>query len=411
MVMHSLVRATSSTAIEGRHPGKERGEPALNASDPSTGVGFLAKDPWNPAIRREQMIARQLVQRGLPVRFVQAPADARRLRADPGNWWSHLRQGRFQTVAPGITVTERSTVQPGSRSPGAERLDVGLLGAFLRRSGWDPALSVFMLPWEWRAARGLPGRRVFDCTDDWARLLPRARGLPGQLRRIADEADQIVVVNPVLTDLFPGRTPVVVPNGTDEALLTAPRTAERRDRHAVYVGSIAERFDVDLVRAVLSELPDWTLTVYGQLVFPLSAQAARDRFLALESETGGRFRYAGLLTRDRLADVLDGAAAGLIPDVASIALGQSSMKAYDYCARGVPVVATAGHLERSGDTPPHTYVVATAQEMAAAMVAAADEPVSAAKERVDWAGERTWARRTDAWLAATLPSGVSGPST
>jgi hypothetical protein len=346
------------------------------------------------------MIARELVRRGLPVRFVQAPADVQRVRTDPGNWWSHLRRARFRTVAPGVSVTERSTLHPGLRSAVAERVDAGLLGSFLRRSDWDPELSVFMLPWEWRAARRLPGRRVFDCTDDWARLLPHARGLPDQLRRIADEADEVVVVNHVLAGLFPGRTPVVVPNGTDEALLTAPQTAEPAERHAVYVGSISDRFDVDLVRAVLTALPDWTLTVHGQLVFPSRAQAARDRFLDLTGEFGGRFQYAGLLPRDRLADVLDAASVALIPDVASIALGQSSMKTYDYCARGVPVVATAGHLELSSDAPPHSYVVDGAAEMAAAMVAAADEPDRFAKERVEWAGERTWARRTDAWLDA-----------
>ena len=111
---------------------------------------------------------------------------------------------------------------------------------------------------------------------------------------------------------------------------------------------------------------------------------------------------------EALADVLDGAAVGLVPDVASRALGQSSMKTYDYCARGVPVVATAGHLEHSSDVPPHTYVVTGAAEMAAAMVAAADEPVSRAEERVDWAADRTWSRRTDAWLDAmtgTRPAG------
>jgi glycosyltransferase involved in cell wall biosynthesis len=396
----------------GRHPNAQ--EPTLNPHLPldlTRGVGFLAKDPWNPAMRREQMIARHLVRRGLPVRFVQAPADVRRLRTDPGNWWRHLRRARFQTVAPGITVTERSTLQPGLRHGLAERTDAGLLGSFLRRSGWDPALSVFMLPWEWRASRGLGGRVVFDCTDDWARVLPHARGLPAQLRRIADEADEIVVVNQVLADLFPGRSPVVVPNGTDETLLTAPQTAERVERHAVYVGSISERFDVDLVRAVLAALPDWTLTVHGQLVFPLRAQAAQERFLALQQETGGRFRYEGLISRERLPEVLDAAAVALIPDVASIAWGQSSMKTYDYCARGVPVIATAGHLEHSSDVPPYTYVVQDAEEMAAAMVAAADEPVSHAKERVGWAAERTWDRRTDSWLDAALgdrPADVTG---
>ena len=354
------------------------------------------------------MIARELVRRGADVRFVQAPSDWRRLRSDPANWWQHLSAGRFLPAAPGVEVSERSTVVPGLAGPLAERLDGALLRRFLRRSGWAPELTVVMFPWEWRGARAAGGRVVFDCTDDWARLLPRARGLPDQLRRIADEADEVVVVNQVLADLFPGRTPVVVPNGTDEQLLTAPRTAERVERSAVYVGSIAERFDVDLVRGVLTALPDWTLTVHGQLVFSSREHAAAQRFLGLAQEFPGRFRYAGLLDRSRLPDVLDAAAVGLVPDVASRALGQSSMKTYDYCARGVPVVATAGHLEHSSDVPPHTYVVTGAAEMAAAMVAAADEPVSRAKERVDWAADRTWSRRTDAWLAAmtgTRPAG------
>jgi hypothetical protein len=261
---------------------------------------------------------------------------------------------------------------------------------------------VVMLPWEWRATRALGGRVVFDCTDDWARLLPGARGLPDQLRRIADEADEVVVVNRVLADLFPGRDPVVVPNGTDEALLTAPQTAERAERSAVYVGSVAGRFDVDLVRGVLGALPEWTLDVYGQLVFPQRERDAAERFLALAREFPGRFRYRGLLPRDRLAEVLDSATVALLPDVASRAWGQSSMKTYDYCSRGLPVVATAGHLEHSSDVPPHMYVVTGAAEMAAAMEAATDEPVSWAKERVDWATARTWDRRTDAWLAATM---------
>ena len=166
------------------------------------------------------------------------------------------------------------------------------------------------------------------------------------------------------------------------------------------MGSIAERFDVALVRAVLTPLPDWTLTVHGQLVFPLRAQAAAEEFLGLEREFPGRFCYAGLLSRDRLPAVLDAAAVGLIPDVASRALGQSSMKTYDYCSRGVPVVATAGHLEHSSDVPPHTYVVDGAAAMVEALQATADEPADWAEDRVAWASARTWDRRTDTWLAA-----------
>ncbi|MPQ99076.1 hypothetical protein GB931_14320 [Modestobacter sp. I12A-02628] len=363
----------------------------------------MAKDPWHPAIRREHRIATELVRRGMPVDFVQAPADVHRVVRDPGNWAGHLARARWAEAAPGVRVTERSTVLPGHRHRLAEQLDAGLLAGFLRRSGWAPQLSVLLFPWDWRAARRLGGQRVFDCTDDWARLLPRARGLPDQLRRIADEADEVVVVNGVLGELFPGRRPVVVPNGTDEALLAAPRSTPRRARHAVYVGSIAERFDVDLVRAVLTRLPDWTVHAYGQLVFPQSARAAAARFAALEAETGGRFRYLGELRREELPAVLDGASAGLVPDVAARALGQSSMKTYDYSSRGLPVVATAGHLEHSSDPPPHAYVVDGAAATAEALVAAGEEPAGWAAERVAWAAARTWRHRTDAWLAAALP--------
>jgi len=77
-----------------------------------------------------------------------------------------------------------------------------------------------------------------------------------------------------------------------------------------------------------------------------------------------------------------------VPDVASRALGQSSMTIDGYCARGMPVVARAGHVEFSSDAPPHTHVVRGAAELAAAMVAAADEPLGHAEERVDRAADR-----------------------
>ncbi|SDX84884.1 hypothetical protein SAMN05661080_01454 [Modestobacter sp. DSM 44400] len=77
------------------------------------------------------------------------------------------------------------------------------------------------------------------------------------------------------------------------------------------------------------------------------------------------------------------------------------MKTYDYCSCGVPVIATAGH-QHSGEVPPHTAIVSGAAELAAAMLAADDEPASAAVERTAWAAARTWSRRTDPWLAAML---------
>ncbi|KQS65854.1 hypothetical protein [Modestobacter sp. Leaf380] len=374
-------------------------------SPPPT-VGVLAKDPWHPAFRREHHLVRGLVARGSTVRFVQAPADVGRVRTDPAGWARHLLGGRFTDVEPGVAVSERSTVLPGSRGTTAERLDAAALRVFLHRSGWAPDLTVVQLPWEWRGTQGSPGRVVFDCTDDWSRLLPHARGLPDQLRRIADEADEVVVVNPVLAPLFPGRRPAVVPNGTDEALLTAPRRRQRRPSTMVYVGTIAERFDVELVRGVLHRLPGWTLQLYGELAFPDRARAAAERFAALLREFPGRCTHHGLLPRSGLADVLDAATVALVPDLPERTLGQSSMKAHDHAARGLPTVATTGHHEEAGEVAPHTRVVTGAGEAADAVLAAATEPGAWADARRDWAAHRTWSHRTDAWLAAAWPAGV-----
>jgi hypothetical protein len=70
-----------------------------------------------------------------------------------------------------------------------------------------------------------------------------------------------------------------------------------------------------------------------QLVFPAGAGGPG----AVPSTCGrtpvAGFRHEGLISRERLPEMLDAAAVASIPDVTSIAWGQSSMKTYDYCAR------------------------------------------------------------------------------
>ena len=53
------------------------------------------------------------------------------------------------------------------------------------------------------------------------------------------------------------------------------------------------------------------------------------------SRSGGRIRYEGFLPRDRLAGVLDAATVAILPDDPTRSLGQSSMKTYDFSARGL----------------------------------------------------------------------------
>ncbi|SDX84904.1 hypothetical protein SAMN05661080_01455 [Modestobacter sp. DSM 44400] len=80
---------------------------------------------------------------------------------------------------------------------------------------------------------------------------------------------------------------------------------------------MSERFDVDLVAAVLTALPDWTLTVHGPAGVPAARTAGR--FRDLERRFPGRFTHRGL-PRGRLPAMLDAATVALIPDAAGRAL-------------------------------------------------------------------------------------------
>lgn len=371
---------------------------------------LCSKSPWAPAIRREHALARLAAGAGHEVAFLEQPLDLRALRRGARDYVGVLASPRPYAAAERLTVWRRGTLVPGHRDGAAERLDAALLARALRRVADPRAVRVALLPWQWPALRPGAARRVFDLADDWRRLIPgRARHLEELHRRIAAEADEVVVVAPALAELFPGRPVVVVPNAVGDELLATPPTAPPGRRRVAYVGTLSERFDAPLMGAVMGRLSDWSLDLYGPCTYAGSGDRPAPELTRLLESTSGRVRWHGIVARDRLAGALDSADVLVVPN-RDQARGQDSMKLYDYAARGRPVAVTTASLDGAAQTPPHVMAADGADELAEVILAAAAEPEGNAGERRRWAEEQTWSARWAAWSGALFGADARAPS-
>lgn len=185
---------------------------------------------------------------------------------------------------------------------------------------------------------------VYDCIDQhteypWNR---RIQGRIGALEeRLLAEADVVTVTSSHLLERKKAKCKTIrpVPNGVDIGLFgrargseldVAPELAHVKGPVVMYVGAIAEWFDVELVEHIAIRHPEWTLVLIG----PQSVRApglTRTTVLRL-----GTRDHADLPRYLKRADVC------LIPFVVNeLTLGVNPLKLYEYLAAGKPVVSTA----------------------------------------------------------------------
>lgn len=357
---------------------------------------ICSKSRWSPAIRREHAVARSAAQHGYRVVFIEHPRDVRAIAGPECGRWLRALIGRPQqrSVAAGIDVMPRATVVPPHRG----RLGIELESVLLRRaiaSGGDHDVTVVATtPWQWPALAGLPGvRRVFDCADDWSTLIPRARkAVHEQYRRIAAQADAVIVVNEAqLSRLFGPRAVAVVPNGTDEHVLSVPLSPPPQESVIAYSGTVSERFDVALVARVMEQLTEWRLHIYGECRYAGRGDRPAPEFRELLGGFPGRIAWHGAVERTELASRLDAAQVLVLPH--RHGWTGDVMKLYDYAARGRPIVSTRWSTPLSEDPPPGVYLADTATAFADAVCSAARESPEVARARRDWAEARSWERR------------------
>jgi glycosyltransferase involved in cell wall biosynthesis len=276
-----------------------------------------------------------------------------------------------------------------------------MLGRLLRKLPRE-AVVVVNVPWQWPATAFTQARRVFDCADDWTSISGmRDERVLEIYGRIGAEADAIILANPALKELFPHERTSVVQNGVAEDMLGATRPAPQASR-LVHAGTLTPRFDLEFAAALLDELPDWSLDLYGQCQYPRLQERPSPELLSFLARYATRLHWHGVLPRDRLAAAIDDADVALVLNRPEFSAGQDSMKLYDYAARGRPIVTTrfADDLETSG--PPHMRIADDARSMAKAVIASAGEPPAMGDERRLWAEKQRWSARWPAWTAAAF---------
>uniref|UniRef100_I2Q317 Glycosyltransferase n=1 Tax=Desulfovibrio sp. U5L TaxID=596152 RepID=I2Q317_9BACT len=239
---------------------------------------------------------------------------------------------------------------------------------------------------------------VYDWTDDWPAALPESRG-EAERRRLEERqhellcrADVVFAVSTALARRAAELCPEVrhLPNATDPEVFRPFDPA--RPGHAlaarrpvlVYLSQITERLDVDLVREMARERPQWTVVLAGPLACPPEVVAPLEKC--------DNVILAGALPYEEAAGLAAQADVCLLPHKEdALTRTLDPIKLYDYLATGRPIVSTevAMHPALAG----FVRVASGPKAFIRAVEAALAEPAGEADRRRAAAMAHTWAAR------------------
>lgn len=363
-----------------------------------TGIICFSNLDWGFLRYRKQHLMERVATL-MPVVYVNPPRAVKWRR--PEHWSRDRRLSGTLSVHDPIVL-------PGIRRwSGARRLNQALIARALAsdRSRFHPLIvwlySPHALPFIERLE---PDLVVYDMADDYtvpSGAVPR-RGECEELRRletlehaVLQRADVVLCVSEPLVDKVRagGAQAHLVPNGCDFGAAvppSGPRQARGRPRIG-YVGSIAPRFDLDLVLALAERHPEWDIDLVGPispLVQPPARRPSNIRWT-------GEIPYAGVASTIASFDV------GILP-LREIAFSHRSspIQVYDYLAAGKPVVSSpVAQLERLPDL---VTTARGARQFGEAIEAALTSDTSALVEaRRSFARQNSWDTRV-ARIAAIL---------
>ncbi|MFQ5877309.1 MAG: glycosyltransferase, partial [Acidobacteriota bacterium] len=192
-----------------------------------------------------------------------------------------------------------------------------------------------------------------------------------------------------------------LPNACDPEPFLAPGLREppdlagvRRPR-AIYVGAIDGWFDVELLAGAARLAPEWSFVLLGPARADLGPLRGAGNVRAL-----GPRPYADLPAYLRAAD------AGLVPfRRGPLSDSIHPIKLYEYCAAGLPVVATPMRETASLGAP--VRLAGDAAGLVRALRESVREGPAARQERVAFARRHTWDRRFAALRTELRACGLS----
>ena len=230
--------------------------------------------------------------------------------------------------------------------------------------------------------------------------------LDGERRGIA-AADLVMVPSPELAEYASSsgaRQVVTIPNGVDtqrfERASPSPRLAHLPGPIAVYVGSLRAWFDQDLVAALARARADLSVVVIG----PAEELAERGNGPA-------NLHHLGPVPYDEVPAILAASDIGLIPfDVerhGELVNRVDPIKLYEYCAAGLPVVATWWQALEDRHSP--ALLAGTHQEFIEQVDRALQRSDELAAAGRRFASTADWEQRFDELLAVANVHVVPDP--
>jgi len=170
--------------------------------------------------------------------------------------------------------------------------------------------------------------RINDFPDRFASVLPR--WLMSDIEEGIAQADEVWPVSEALCDWADGRARKVslFRNGVAPEFFL--QQSSRDNERAVFVGTIGDWVDFELVNEAASLLPGWEFDFYG----PLDCEW-RGR--------GANVHYRGVLEHGKVPLVLSGYAVGLLPYKAVTGVEsylECPLKAYEFAAVGLGIAAS-----------------------------------------------------------------------
>lgn len=355
---------------------------------------------WNFRFQRPQQLARQLARKGHRVFWIDP--DALLHGENPHDGAAPLLtevEENVIRVSPG--VSRRLNVYRDTLDETTREALLTSLHHLVRESDIASAALLVQLPFWSDAALALraPGfPLVYDCMDDHADFETNSDAMTSAEAQLAAGADRIVVTASALESKFADTGPEVVriPNGCDAAHFaphTPPPARPERLRDVTgpiigYYGAISAWFDFDLIRHAVAAHPDWQFVLIGST---FGAPAYDDLAELPNVHFVGEVPYEELPTWVACFDV------ATIPfQLTPLIRATDPVKAYEYLAAGLPVVAsdlpelrTHGDLFRLAESP---------AAFTAHLENALAEGSARADERRAFAAQHTWEARSEVLL-------------
>ena len=280
-----------------------------------------------------------------------------------------------------------------------------------RRLGFVRPAALALCPGALPTVRALrPSGTVYYAVDEWTGFYDdaeQATAIRLQEEAMLRAADVAIGVSPRLQHRFAEWQPGahLQTGGVDAeqfgperlaGLTTHPALADLPRPRLGLIGQIDRRIDQPLLHLMADRHPEWQVVLVGRVREEIDFSALRAR---------PNVHFVPFQPHAQLPQVLRGLDVCLVPYVLSpLTQSCNPLKAYEYLATGLPVVAT--RLEGLGEVQEGISVADTHEQFVGAVEQALADPGRGRGERLRLAAGQSWERRTDS-LEARLREAVA----